>query len=179
MAVCDSLRNKTFACRETSELIKIGEQRHSGYIIVSLILLSFIILETHFNNHFPDIWKPLMNHSRFSFQMKIQRRSEKDCNKKKNIPYMSPLNFWNFVASVALQNCFNFVLACMTCPRHSEDQISHNRKHTVILYQLCCGWSQNAIFCKKTMVYFYSFVFFLKLGLKASDFWAQVVQAKY
>ena len=55
MAVCDSLRNKTFACRETSELIKIGEQRHSGYIIVSLILLSFIILETHFNNHFPDI----------------------------------------------------------------------------------------------------------------------------
>ena len=34
MAVCDSLRNKTFAWRETSELIKIGGQRHSGYIIV-------------------------------------------------------------------------------------------------------------------------------------------------
>ena len=41
-------------------------------------------------------------------------------------------------------HCLNFVLACMTSSRHSEDHISLNRKCTVvILYQLCFGLSQK------------------------------------
>ena len=40
--------------------------------------------------------------------------------------------------------CFNCVLALRTSSRHSEDQISLNRKRAVaILYQLCFGLSQK------------------------------------
>ena len=69
LAVCGSLRNKTFACRETNELIKIGGQRHSVYIIVfnfiklyyfrhaflSFWCCLFWVRTRAFNNHFPDI----------------------------------------------------------------------------------------------------------------------------
>ena len=40
--------------------------------------------------------------------------------------------------------CFNCVLALRTSSRHSEDQISLNRKRAVaFLYQLCFGLSQK------------------------------------
>ena len=70
-------------------------------------------------------------------------------------------------------HCLNFVLACMTSSRHSEDHISLNCKCTVvILYQLLyvLVYPKNAIFYKKTVVYFNSFVIFPKLGLKPSNF---------
>ena len=81
---------------------------------------------------------------------------------------MSPLNFGNFVPSMV--HCLNFVLACMTSSRHSEDRISLNRKCTVaILYQLCLGLSQKCIFLREDNGLFFQFVIFLKLGLKPSN----------
>ena len=66
-------------------------------------------------------------------------------------------------------HCLNFVLACMTSSRHSEDHISLNRKCTVvILYQLCFGSSQKCNFLQDDN--FNSFVIFPKLGLKPSNF---------
>ena len=52
LAVYDRSRNKTFACTEASELIKIGGQRHTLYIVVSFILFKLY----YFRNAFPSFW---------------------------------------------------------------------------------------------------------------------------
>ena len=103
------------------------------------------------NNHFPDLWKPLMNLSLFSFQVKNTKKKWKAFNsenstviRRKHLPYMNPLNFWNFASSMV--HCLNFVLACMTSSRHSEDRILLTRKCTVILYQLCFLQEDNGLF---------------------------------
>ena len=100
------------------------------------------------NNHFPDLRKPLINLSRFSLHVKNSKKPSTENStviRRKHLSYMSPLNFWNFVSSMV--HCLNFVLACMTSSRHSEDRISLNRKCTVvILYQLCFGLSQKCNF---------------------------------
>ena len=178
LAVCGRSRNKTFACTEASELIKIGGQRHTLYIVVSFILFKLYYFRNAFpsfwcfllrvrakafNNHFPDIWKPLMNHSRFSFQMKIQRRSEKHCNQE---TIYEPIEFLKFCSQRGAANCFNFMLACMTSSHHSEDQISLNRKRTVILYQLCLGWSQKCHFLQEDNGIFLQFCYLSQTGIE-------------
>ena len=48
------------------------------------------------NNHFPDLWKPLMNPSRFSFQVKNSKKKWKafnrkqHCDKEKTPPIYEP-----------------------------------------------------------------------------------------
>ena len=55
-----------------------------------------------------------------------------------------PIKCLKFCSQHGAANCFNFVLACMTSSRHSEDRISLNRKCAVaILCQLCFGLSQK------------------------------------
>ena len=60
----------------------------------------------------------------------------------------------------------------MTSSRHSEDHISLNRINALLLFYISyvLVYPKNAIFYKKTMVYFNSFVIFPKLGLKPSNF---------
>ena len=61
---------------------------------------------------------------------------EKHCNQE---TIYEPIEFLKFCSQRGAANCFNFMLACMTSSHHSEDQISRNRKRTVILCQLCFG----------------------------------------
>ena len=66
LALCDSLCNKTFACSEKNELIKIDGQRLSVYIIIVFLIyfinafhlfwsFLFWVKSRAFNNDFPDL----------------------------------------------------------------------------------------------------------------------------
>ena len=54
----------------------------------------------------------------------------------------------------------------MTSSRHSEDQISLNRKRTVILYQLCFGLSQKCHFLQEDDGIFLQFCNLSQTGIE-------------
>ena len=80
----------------------------------------------------------------------LQEALTQYCDKEKKPPIYEPTEFFKFCSQHGAANCFNFVLACMTSSRHSEDGISLNRKLTVaILYQLCFGLLQKCNFLQE------------------------------
>ena len=86
----------------------------------------------------------------FTFFFSDERSRKKHCDKEKRPPIYEPIEFLKFCSRHGAANCFNFVLACMTSSRHSEDRISLNHKRTVvILYQLCFGVSQKYHFLQE------------------------------
>ena len=159
LAVCDGLRNETFACSEKNELIKIDGQR--------ALCLFYFCVHNFINafNFFVGVFffglgllitisltreSPWWIFHVFLFRRKIQRRSEKLCDKEKKPPTYEPIEFLKFCSHQGAANFFNFVLACMTSSHHSEDLISLNCKCTVvILYQLCFGVSQKYHFLQE------------------------------
>ena len=60
----------------------------------------------------------------------LQEALTQYCDKEKKPPIYEPTEFFKFCSQHGAANCFNFVLACMTSSRHSEDGISLNRKRS-------------------------------------------------
>ena len=111
----------------------------------------FWLRSNDFNNHFPDLWKPLMNLSRFSFQVRnsknkwiaFNRPLNSTVIRRKNLPCMSPLNFWNFVPGVVLQ--IVLILFRLAWPLLTILKIEFHLIVNVmlLLYQSCFGLSQK------------------------------------
>ena len=112
--------------------------------------------------------------------VKFKEEVKSSVIRSKNLPLMSPLNFWNFVPSKVLQ--IFLILCWLAWPFLTILKIEfHLIVNVLLLFYISyvLVYHKSTIFYKKTMVNFYRFVIFLKLGLKPGDFWAQVVQAKY
>ena len=100
-----------------NELIKIDGERLSVCIVIVFLILSklyfinafhffwcflFWVRSWAFHNHFPDLWKLLMNVSRFSFQVRNSKKKWKafnrkqHCDKEKKPPIYEPIEFLKF-----------------------------------------------------------------------------------
>lgn len=118
LAVFDSLSNKTFACSEKKRAYQnrwtikaLCLYYHCVFNFIKVYFINafhcfwcflFWVRSLALNNHFPDLWKPLMNPSRFSFQVKNSKKKWKafnrkqHCDKEKTPPIYEPNEFLKF-----------------------------------------------------------------------------------